>query len=69
MESTVKVWLTKENFSRIQAGNYPTEFSTVAPKFLSQYVEMSVGINTLTEWVAKHRSESAKSSGKTILND
>jgi len=55
-KTTIKIWVTKNNFSLIQEGTYPKEFETTQPSNLSEYVEMTIGMDTLTEWVSQHRT-------------
>lgn len=57
-KTTVKIWVTPTNFDLIQEGSYPTEFKTTQPSNLNEYVELVVNMQTLTEWVSKHRSGS-----------
>lgn len=69
MESTVKIWVTKDNFKLIQSGLCPTDFETVVPRHISEYIEMNVGLNTITEWTNKHRNETMERFKKQQLND
>jgi len=55
-KTTIKIWVTKTNFALIQEGTYPKEFETTQPTDISNYVEMTIGMETLTEWVSKHRN-------------
>lgn len=69
MESTVKIWITKDNFSLIQKGLYPTNYLTTEPRHISDYVEMNVSVSTLSEWANKRQAEQGKKSNKTLLTD
>lgn len=65
-KTTLKIWVTKSDFSLIQEGSYPKELQMTMPEDLSNYVEMTIGMATLTEWVSKHR-ENIKPSKNILL--
>jgi hypothetical protein len=64
-KTTLKIWVTKDNFALIQEGTYPKAFEMTSPSDTSNYVEMTVSMETLTEWVSKHRASSKP--GKNLL--
>jgi hypothetical protein len=63
----VKIWVTKDNFTRIQEGSYPTKFETTVPSNLSEYVEMTVNATDLKEWVTQHITDEVKTPNKKFL--
>ena len=55
-KTTIKIWVTKNNFTLIQEGAYPKEFLTTPPEDASSHVEMTISMDTLTEWVSQHKN-------------
>jgi len=55
-KTTLKVWVTKSDFSRIQEGTYPNKVETTMPENVLEFVEMTVSMKTLTEWALKHKN-------------
>jgi hypothetical protein len=60
---TLKIWVTKSNFALIQEGACPKEFLTTPPEDVSNYVEMSISVDTFREWVSKHINSGKPSKG------
>jgi hypothetical protein len=64
-KTTLKIWVTKDNFALIQEGTYPKAFETTPPSDTLNHVEMTISMETLTEWVSKHRASGKQ--GKNLI--
>lgn len=54
-KTTVKIWVTKNNFDLIREGKCPKEFETLMPEDPSKYAELTIDMDTLTEWDSKQK--------------
>lgn len=51
--TTVKIWVQPHDFKLIQEGAYPREFFMSKPSHLLNAVEMTVSMDTISEWTNK----------------